>query len=115
MSIFKRFLLYLAVGVLGLFLASYFLEGVIIQEDIFLFYGGCALGVINFFVRPIIKIITFPLRFLTLGLFTFFINVAIIWFTQELFAQIYIADLLTLIYTTIIISALEFILHNFSK
>ncbi len=115
MSLFKSFLLQIAVGVLGFYLADYFLEEVQIESVRILFYAGGALGIINFFIRPIIRIITFPLRLLTLGLFTFFINIAIVWFTQALFTQVSIEGLTALLYTTLIIWVLEFIIHSFSK
>jgi putative membrane protein len=115
MSLFKRFLLQIAVGVLGLYLADYFLVEVTITEPLFLLYGGVTLGVINFFIRPVLRLITLPLRILTLGLFTFFINAAIVWFTQAAFLEITIEGFTALIYTTIIVWILEFLIYNFSK
>jgi putative membrane protein len=115
MQFFKSFLLQVAVGVLGLFLADYFLDGVYIKSTEFLFYGGFALGIVNFFIRPIIRLITFPLRLLTLGLFTFFINVAIVWFIQAMFPEINIEGYITLLYATLIVWVMEFVIHTFAK
>ncbi len=114
MSLFKKFLLYVAVGVLGFFLAEYFLD-ITIESIRFLFYVGFALGTINFFVRPVICLVTLPLRILTLGLFTFVINVAIVWFAQAIFPEIVIDGVFNLIYTTLIIWILEVLLHGFSR
>lgn len=36
--------------------------------------GGAVLGVLNFFVKPVLKIIGFPFILLSLGLFTLVIN-----------------------------------------
>ena len=115
MSLFKRLFLQIGVGVLGFFLADYFIEEVSLHTLEALFAAGLTLGIINFFVRPIIKLITFPLRLLTLGLFTFFINIAIVWFTKALFYTVEIEGLTALLYTTIIIWLLELITHSFSK
>jgi putative membrane protein len=38
-------------------------------------------GVLNASVRPILKLLTFPLLILTLGLFTFVINALMLWLT----------------------------------
>ncbi len=114
MSFFKRLLLQIAVGVIGLYLADYFLLEVNIDRDFF-FYGGITLGVVNFFIRPIIRLITFPLRILTLGLFTFFINIAIVWLVATSFTEIDIATNIALLYTTLIIWVMEFTLHNLTK
>ncbi len=115
MSLSKKLLLQLAVGILGLYLADYFLIEVSILETKFLFYGGITLGLVNFFIRPLLRIITFPLRLLTLGLFTFLINIAIVWFAQAMFLEISIAGFAALFYTTVIVWLLEFIIYNFSK
>lgn len=38
------------------------------------------LGVINLTIRPVLLLLTFPINFLTLGLFTFVINGLLFWF-----------------------------------
>ncbi len=114
MSLLKKFLLHVAVGVLGFFLAEYFL-GITIKDPHSLFYAGLLLGTVNFFIRPLICLVTLPLRILTLGLFTFAINTSIIWFVQAFFPEITIDGFTNLIYTTLIIWILEVILHGFSK
>ncbi len=115
MSLFKGFLLQIAVGVLGFYLADYFLEQVVVKNTAFLFYAGVTLGSINFFIRPFLRLITFPLRLLTLGLFTFIINIAIVWVVQAMFPEVAIGNLIALLYATLIIWVLEFILHSFTK
>jgi len=114
MSLLKKFLLHIAVGVLGFFLAEYFLD-ITIKDPYSLFYAGLVLGVINFFIRPVICLVTFPLRLLTLGLFTFIINISIVWFVQAIFPEIIIDGFSNLIYTTLIVWMLEVFLHGFSR
>ena len=41
-------------------------------------------GIVNAFVRPIAKLLTFPFVLLTLGLFTFVINGLMLWLTSAL-------------------------------
>ena len=115
MSLFKKLLLQVAVGILGFYLADYFLEGVTLKNIEVLFLAGASLGLINFFIRPVLRIITFPLRLLTLGIFTFFINIAIVWFTQAMFPEVGVEGFSTLLYTTIIIWLLEFTVYSLSK
>ena len=40
-------------------------------------------GFLNTFIMPILKILTFPVRFLTLGLFSLVLNAILLWFTVE--------------------------------
>ena len=39
-------------------------------------------GIVNAFVRPVAKLLTLPILFLTLGLFTFVINGLMLWLTS---------------------------------
>jgi putative membrane protein len=115
MSFFKRFLLQIGIGVIGFYLANYFLTEVSIENTKTLFYAGSALGIVNFFVRPVLRLITLPLRILTLGVFTFLINIFILWFVGALFPEITIVGFIGLLYATLIIWILEFVLHVFTK
>lgn len=47
--------------------------------------AGIVLGLFNYFLKPIIKLITLPLRLLTLGLFGLVINMVIIWVVDVIF------------------------------
>jgi len=46
----------------------------------FFLLGGLILGLINFFVKPILKAISLPLIMITGGLFYIVVNVFILWF-----------------------------------
>ncbi len=115
MSFLKNFLLQIAVGVLGFFIADYFLEGVFIEDTRHLFYVGISLGLINFFIRPLLNLLTLPFRILTLGLFSFLINIAIVWLAQAMFTEVIIEGLATIVYVTLIIWILEFVTSTFKK
>ncbi len=107
MSLFSQ----IVVGIIGFFLADRFIEGVVIDPPMMIISAGIILGIINFFVKPILNLITFPLRVITLGLFTFVINIAIVWFVQAIFLEISIDLFLPLLYTTIIVWVLGLILQ----
>ena len=47
--------------------------------------AGIVLGVLNAIVKPVLKILSLPLVFLTGGLFLIVINAGILWFTSYLF------------------------------
>ena len=60
---------------------------------------GLAIGILNTFVKPLLKILSFPLLILTLGLFSILINAAILWLLDWIFSGI-----LTPLGVTLIIS-----------
>ncbi len=115
MPFYKRFLLQIGVGVLGLYTASYLLEQVSYTDVSSLFAGGAFLGFVNFFIRPVLKLLTLPIRLLTLGLFTFFINTAIVWFVQLMLEGVVVENTISLLLATGIIWCLEFTTHIFLK
>ena len=47
-----------------------------------LFGAAIVFGVVNAFIRPVAKLLTFPIVFLTLGLFALVINGLMLWLTS---------------------------------
>jgi putative membrane protein len=45
-------------------------------------------GVVNAFIRPVLKILTFPLILVTLGLFALVVNGLMLWLTSSLSASL---------------------------
>jgi putative membrane protein len=96
-------------GILGIWLATG-IPGVNFTGPIqSLFLAGFVLGIINFAVKPILDILTFPLKILTLGLFSLFLNMAIVW-TVDVLVLEKIFTLWTLFLATLIVSVLNIIL-----
>jgi len=120
-----RLILQIIASTLGLFLAQKFIPGVSLTiipgESVFfgftlttfwqiLLLVGGVLGLINFFLKPILKAITLPLRILTFGLFSFVINMLMVWIADILFLELVITGLIPLFWTTAIIWALSWFL-----
>ncbi len=103
-------------GILGLWLAVKFVPGVeFVGEIKYLFFAGAILGLINFFIKPILNVITFPLKILTLGLFSLVINMAIIWAVDILFPELIIPGIIPLFWTTLIVFAVSFLLGIYTS
>lgn len=125
----KKILFQVISATLGLYLASLFVPGVSIKllSDSH-FFGfhltaiwqlfillGIILGLLNFFVKPILDVITLPLRILTLGFFTIIINMALIFVLDETFRELNILLYLPLLYTTLIVWTLNLLFSLFNK
>jgi len=112
----SRLLFHIFSGILGLFLAVKFVPGVEFMGSykMLLIIGG-VLGLINFFIKPILKAISLPIRILTFGLFSLVINMAMVWLVEILFPRdLEITGLLPLFWTTVIIWALNLIFGLYS-
>ncbi len=107
-------------AIAGLWLASLIVSGVVIktfsdsaffgfnlteQWQVFLILG-IILGLLNFFVKPILNAITLPLRIITLGLFSIIVSMAMIWILDLMFVEISIPWFFPLLWTTVIIWAI---------
>jgi putative membrane protein len=120
----KKFLSQILSAILGLWLASAFVPGVeIVTFANSNFFGfsitslwqmfivlGFVLGALNYFVGPLIKSISLPLEIITFGLFSLVINAGFIWFLGLVFDEVKILWMWPLIWTTLIVWALNFII-----
>jgi putative membrane protein len=73
------FLLRAVISAIGLWLATQWVAGVHVDSVGTLVLAGILLGVVNAIVRPIAFILTLPITLLTLGLFLFVLNAAMVW------------------------------------
>lgn len=106
-----RLIVQIIAGILGLWLATEFVPGVEFVGPIqTLLLAGLILGLVNFFLKPILNLITLPLRIITLGLFGLVINMAMIWLVDVIFPELIILGIIPLFWTTIIIWGLNLFL-----
>ncbi len=75
----RGFLLRAAISAIGLWLATQWVAGVHVDSGGTLVLAAVLLGVVNAIIRPIAFILTLPLTILTLGLFLFVLNAAMVW------------------------------------
>jgi len=106
----KRFSAYIIASVLGIWLATG-IPGVEFEGTLAsLALAGFALGIINFAVKPILDILTFPLKILTLGVFSLFLNMAIVWIVDVLILEKIFNSFTQLFIATVILWVLNIIL-----
>ncbi|MBM3206461.1 MAG: phage holin family protein [Candidatus Staskawiczbacteria bacterium] len=67
------------------------------------------LGFLNFFLKPLLNLITLPLRIITLGLFGFLINISFVWAIDIMFEEFSTPLVYPLLLTTFTISVLSII------
>jgi len=104
-------------GILGLWLSVRFVPGVEFTGSWqTLLLAGVIFGLINFFIKPILKIITLPLRILTFGLIGLVINILIVWLVADVLfpGELEINGILPLFWTTVIIFVVSYFLGLYS-
>jgi len=96
--------------------ASYFIIGFEVVSTLTGFITVTVLLTIaNLFLRPILKFILTPIIVLTLGLFALIINAALLYALDFFSGYLTIEGLVPLILGTLLISAVNFILHLFDR
>ncbi|PSR33215.1 MAG: hypothetical protein C7B46_10735 [Sulfobacillus benefaciens] len=79
-----RWLTVFVVTALGLAVISHIGIGIYAQRGVSVVWAALALGLVNMLVRPIVRLIAFPITLLTLGLFGWVINALMLWLVSDL-------------------------------
>jgi putative membrane protein len=110
--LFKIIILVIS-NALALYVASRLIPGFNITADYIGFLKiGAVLGIVNTLVRPLIKLLSFPLILLTFGLFSIIINILLLYYISSLFSFFTINSLLAGLLGLIIISIVNSLLIN---
>jgi len=125
---FNKLISQIIASALGIFLAVHFVSGVNLsivpgQSEIFgipitetwqmFLVVGLILGLLNLFVKPILGLITLPLKILTLGFFSLVINMAMIWIVDVVFLELVINGLTSLFWTTMIVWGINLFMKTY--
>lgn len=89
----KKILLGIVLNALALYAVTEFVSDIHYTGGLkFFIIGGIVIGFFNTFVKPLMKILSFPIIFFTLGLFSLVINIIIFWLTVKGINAIHYAD-----------------------
>ena len=100
-----RFLARIAANTLGIVLASLAIPGFVFTGNFkVLLASGLVLALANTIVRPLLKLLTLPLIFITFGLFLVVINMITLKIVDYLFQSLTIATLGALFWGTLLVS-----------
>jgi len=100
----------------ALYVASEIVPNFLFTGDIVnLLLAGFVFGLINFFVRPILKFLSAPIILLTLGLFTIVLNIFLLWLLTFLIPELTIIGFWGYLWGVVIISLVNIFVHSFLK
>lgn len=110
----RRLAITWAFNTVALFVATWLLAGLSYGSDWWaLLLAGLVFTLVNFFLKPVIAILSIPFIIVTLGVFYFLINVLMLYLTHWIVPQFTIATFWWAVLAAIIISAVNGILHVF--
>lgn len=102
---FMSLVIHLLSNSLAIYIAAYLVPKITFTGDWkIILIAGLIMGIINFFIKPVLKLLAFPLIILSLGFFTIVINMFLLWIVDLLIQELVIQGILALFFGTIIIS-----------
>src|SRR5437899_3199793 len=97
----------------ALWLTSLIVTGIEADGISALFFAAVVLGIFNAILRPLVLLITFPINLLTLGLFTFVINGAMLKLTGDVVRGFSVHGFWSAVIGALLLSAISFALNLF--
>jgi putative membrane protein len=79
------------------------------------FIGAVLLGLVNFFIRPVMVILTLPLTIVTLGLFLLIVNALMLWLVSRLIPGIHLRGFGSAILGSLVLSLLNWAISAIIK
>jgi len=111
-----RLIIHILSNAIGIWASARLVHGIHFQGDWkWLILAGAVLGFINFFIKPIVKIISLPLIWLTLGLFMIIINVLMLNLAAKIVPALVIETWTASFWAVIIISGINFVVSSLIK
>lgn len=112
----RRLILAILINALALWVAHRYVPGFSVSGDVLTYaIAALVLAFLNGFIKPILKIIAFPLMLLTLGLFSLVINALLLWALSYIVPSVVIAGLMPLVWATLVVTVVNILLGTMKK
>ncbi len=112
----SRFLITILANAFGIWLADQLIRGFDFSDGILELIGaGLLLALLNWILRPLVKLITGPLVIVTLGAFIIVINGLMLWILDLLVPSLVIQNFAALLVATLLMSALNIVVSTLKK
>lgn len=105
----------LLLNAIAVFALAELLNGVYVNNYVTSVMVALVLAILNVLFKPLLIILTLPVTILTLGLFLFIINAAIILLADKLIDGFRVDGLWTAVLFSILLCILQSLLHSFLK
>jgi putative membrane protein len=106
-AFFSRWL----VNTLAVLVAAHVVKGISYESYLALLVASFVLGILNAFLRPVLVLLSLPLLFLTLGLFTFVINAILLYAVGWLVKSFHVEGFWPALWGSLVISVVAMVLN----
>jgi putative membrane protein len=109
-----RLILKLLINAAALWAAGYLITGIDLDGSFWpILLVALVFGVVNTFIKPILKALSFPVIMMSLGLFTLVINAGMLALTAAVSDALSIADFWSALLGAVVISVVSAVLNTF--
>ncbi|HXC23819.1 MAG TPA: phage holin family protein, partial [Solirubrobacteraceae bacterium] len=113
LTMLQRLAITWLLNTIALFVATWLLSGLSYGNDWWaLLISGLVFTLVNFFLKPVLAILSIPFIIVTLGIFYFLINVLMLYLTHWIVPQFTIASFWWAALAAIIISVVNWVLRK---
>lgn len=99
----------------AVFLADYLVAGVHTDGWLTIIIAGVLLTVVQFIVKPIIRILTLPITIITLGIFLIVLNAIFFWFVSGIVPGMDVDTFTAALLGSLVVSVFNWIASMFGK
>ena len=110
-----KFILEILLTGLAIMIAAYFIPGVHVNGYFTAVIAGILLALVNATIGLILRILTFPLNILTLGLVSFIISVSMVLLVSHLLDGFYVHGFLSAALFAIVLAIIKMIFHGLER
>lgn len=108
----RNFVIRLVINALALSAAAWLVDGVALSDDVVqVLLVALVFGLVNALVKPIVTFFSLPFIFLTLGLFVFVINAAMLGLTAALMSGLAVDGIVAALLGSVVISIVSMVLN----
>lgn len=100
---------------LGVVIAAYIVPGVSVSNWLVVLIVAVLLGAVNFFLRPVLIILTLPITLVTLGLFLFVINTLMVLLVAFLVPGFSVAGFWSALLFSLVVSILGMFFNRLNR
>lgn len=108
-------LIKLTINFLTLLVVEYLVPGFKFDSVSALLVTTIVIGIVNMLIKPIVQIIALPISILTLGVFAFLVNVALLWGVAAVVPGFQIQSFTTAIIASIVMALVSWFLHKLAR
>jgi putative membrane protein len=102
-------------NMLGVVIAAYIVPGVSVSNWLVVLIVAVLLGAVNFFLRPVLIILTLPITLVTLGLFLFVINTLMVLLVAFLVPGFSVAGFWSALLFSLVVSILGMFFNRLNR